>query len=400
MMRIDNTTLKARTEKIEADLRRENLEALVIYANGSALGSTSKMHGYMRYLSNFDGHNTVAVLVIRPGHEPSLVSGTNPFNLRVLLKDLLWFKDVRTAKPPALGGEIVSILQDGDARRKRRMGYIGLNETPAPIWSSLEKGLPNVEWVDFAPVFDRHRVEKGSLELTFHRRAGEICDAIFQTVRRDVRKGLKGYQLQAEMERTARDAGAEYCITWLTVAPKADYSRFFKEECIRVPQERDQVLPGIYLTYDGHWGHAIRTGTMGKPKDEHRKIYDIVREMQEACLARLKPGEDLCEAVRAMDDVLYKYYREEEVDRARPGHGLGYSYEDPVVSNGFFHPWEFKSRPAAGANRIEMKPGMLMELHPNVFIPGLAGAMLGDMVAITDTGYEILTEFPRDLIEW
>jgi Xaa-Pro aminopeptidase len=101
-----------------------------------------------------------------------------------------------------------------------------------------------------------------------------------------------------------------------------------------------------------------------------------------------------------MDHVLYKYYREDEVDRARPGHGLGFSYEDPVVSGAFFHPWEFKNRPAPGENRIELKPGMLMELHPNVFIPGMAGAMIGDMVAVTDTGYEILTMFPRDLIIW
>jgi Xaa-Pro dipeptidase len=399
MMRVGNETLKARVRKIEEHLRLEKLEALVIYANGSALGSTSKMHGYIRYLTNFDGHNTTAMLVVRPGHEPSLVSGTNPFNLRVLLKDLLWFKDVRTAKPPELGKEIVAILEDG-TRRNRRMAFIGLNETPVPVWTSIQKGLPDVEWADFAAQFDKHRIEKDDLQLTFHRRAAEICDAIFQTVQRDVRRGLKGYELQSNMEQTGRRAGAEYCITWLTASPKADYSRFFKEECIRVPQEGDQVLPGIYLTYDGHWGHAIRTGTMGKPKDEHRKIYGIVREMQEACLARLKPGEDLREAVNVMDKVLYKYYREEDVDRARPGHGLGFSYEDPVVSGAFFHPWEFKNKPPAGANRIELKPGMLMELHPNVFIPGVAGAMIGDMVAVTDTGCEILTEFPRDLIIW
>ena len=43
---------------------------------------------------------------------------------------------------------------------------------------------------------------------------------------------------------------------------------------------------------------------------------------------------------------------------------------------------------------------MLMEIHPNVFVPGVAGAMIGDMVAVTETGYEILTDYPRDLISW
>jgi Xaa-Pro aminopeptidase len=400
MMRIDNMTLKARVKDIEDALRQDRLEALIVYANGSMLGSASKMHGYLRYLTNFDGHNTPAMLVLRPGHEPILVSGTNPILMQLQHRELLWFKDVRLTKAPLFGNEIVSILGKSERNGNWRMGYVGLNETPAPVWTAINKGLPGVQWVDFTPQLDQRRVQKDDLQLAFHRRAAEICDAIFQTVQREVRTGLKGYQLQACMEHTARHEGTEYCITWLTVAPRADYPRFYKEECARVPQEGDQMIPGIYLTYDGHWGHAIRTGTVGKPTDDHRKIYDIVREMQEACLARLKPGEDLLEAVNAMDDVVYKYYREEDVSRSRAGHGLGLSYEDPIVSGAFFHPWEFKDKPHPGANRIEIKPGMLMEVHPNLFVPGVAGAMIGDMVAITDTSYEIFTEYPRDLIIW
>jgi Xaa-Pro dipeptidase len=398
MLRVDQVTLKGRVKEIESALKEQGLEALVVYANGSALGAASKMHGYIRYLVNFDSHNTSAILVVRPGHDPSLILSINPRHQGAIIRNFLWFKDVRKTKAPLMGHEVVQILAQAAAPAKRRIGYIGLTETTVPVWTAIEKGLPGVEWVDFAPEFDKHRIQKDPLQLAFHRRAAEICDAIFQTVQRKVRAGLKSYQLQAEMEYTARYEGAEYCLPWLTVAPKADYSRFYKEECLRVPQEGDQVLPGIYLTYDGHWGHAIRTGTVGEPTDDQRKIYEIVREMYEAFLERLKPGEDLREAVSATDRVVYKYYREEEVDRARPGHGLGFSYEDPIVTGAFFHPWEFKNRPPPGTNPIEAKPGMLMELHPNLYIPNVAGAMIGDMVAVTDSGYEILTEYPRDLI--
>jgi Xaa-Pro aminopeptidase len=398
MMRISNTTLQERVAQVGEMLVRDDLEGLVVYANGSALGSQSKMHGYLRYLCNFDGHNTAAILVLRSGKQPILLTGIMPFLMRTQTRETLWFKDVRNIKPPLFGAEIVSIL--GNSGANRRFGYIGLSETPAPVWIAIQKGLPNVEWVDFAPQIDQLRVQKDELQLSFHRRAAEICDAMFRTVQREGRTGLAGYQLQALMEQTARFEGCEYCLTWLTTGERADYPRFYKEECLRVPQEGDQVIPGIYLTYDGHWGHAIRTGSVGKPTDDHRKIYDIVREMQEACLRRLKPGEDLIEAVDAMDHVLYKYYKEDEVLRSRAGHGLGYSYEDPIVTEAFFHPWDFPNKPAPGTKRIEIKPGMLMEVHPNVFVPGVAGAYLGDMVAITESGYEILTAFPRDLVTW
>jgi Xaa-Pro dipeptidase len=398
MLRVDQTTLKRRVNEIEGVLKESGLEALVIYANGSALGAASKMHGYIRYLVNFDSHNTSAILVLRLGHDPRLVLSLNPRHQGAILRDFLWFKDIRKTKAPLMGHEVVQLLAKAATPGQRRIGYIGLTETPVPVWTAIEKGLLGVEWVDFAPELDKRRVQKDPLQLAFHRRAAEVCDAIFQTVQRKVGSGLRTYQLQAEMEYTARYEGAEYCLSWLTVAPKADYSRFYKEECLRVPQEGDQVLPGIYLTYDGHWGHAIRTGTVGKPTDDQRKIYAIVREMYEAFLERLRPGEDLREAVAAIDRVVYKYYREDQVDRARPGHGLGFSYEDPIVTGAFFHPWEFKNRPAPGTNPIELKPGMLMELHPNLYVPNVAGAMIGDMVVVTDTGYEVLTDYPRDLI--
>jgi len=398
MLRIDNPTLKERVAEVEEDIAREKLDALVVYANGSALGSTSKMHGYLRYLCNYDGHNTPAMLILRPGREPVLLTAINAFLMRLQTRELLWFKDVRILKPHLLGEEAVSVLSP-QGNRALRVGYIGFNETPAPVWKALEKGLPETEWVDFAPFIDRKRAQKGHIELAFHRRAGEICDAIFQTFGHEVRSGKKGYQLQAAMEHTARSEGCEYCITWLTVAPQADYPRFYKEECVRIPQEGDTVMPGIYLTYDGHWGHAIRTGTMGKPTADQQRLYDIAREMQETGLAAMRPGDDLYEVNDSMIRVLHKYYKDGEVEYSRPGHGLGYSYEDPIVSLAFPQPWDIKT-PREKPKPIELKPGMLMEIHPNLFVPGVGGAMIGDVVAVTETGYEILTEYPRDLAMW
>ena len=400
MLRVDNTTLKARVSEVEADIRAEKLDAVLVFANGSALGSQSKMHGYLRYLCNFDGHNTASMLILVPGRAPVLLTGVMPFLMQLQTRGgTLWFDDVRNVKPPMFGREAIEVLAESGVAAKR-IGYIGYAETPAPVWLALQDGLPGVEWVDFAPHMDERRVRKDDLQLSFHRRAAEICDAIFQTTAREVRSGLKGYQIQAAMERTARHEGCEYCLTWLTVAPRADYPRFYKEECARAPQKGDQVIPGIYLTYDGHWGHAIRTGTVGEPTDDHRKVYDVCREMHDAALEALKPGEDLFEVNAAMDRALHKHYAEEEVGRSRAGHGLGFSYEDPRVSLAFPHPWEAGGRPAGSPNHIELEPGMLMEIHPNVFVPGVAGAMIGDMVAVTENGYEILTDYPRDLISW
>jgi Xaa-Pro aminopeptidase len=396
-------TLKRRVELAEQALRASGIDALVLYATGSVLGNQSQTNAYLRYLCNFDGHNLPALLVLCPGHPPALFTGTR-FHVRPrLAESRLWFKDVHHVAPRELGDHAVALLKERIPAAKK-IAIIGYDETPAPVWASLQAGLPGVAWVhDFAPQIDRHRVCKSAGELTFHRKAAAACDAMFETLARTARSGKAGFQLKAAMEHTAHDLGCGYCDTWLTAAPQADAFRYHMDECQRVPQPGDQLLAGIMLTYEGHWGHSVRTGSVGAAAPEHRKLYDICREMFDAALDGLRPGADLHGVNDAMDDVPHRYYTDDQVQRTRAGHGLGFAYEDPVASAAFPNAWEPKireSNPGRDRKPIEARPGMLLELHPHLFVPGVGGAMIGDMVLVTESGHEILTHYPRDLIAW
>ncbi|MGH8617666.1 MAG: M24 family metallopeptidase [Burkholderiales bacterium] len=391
----------ARTQEAEAELRDHGLDGLVLYANGSTLGNQARTHGYMRYFCDFDSHNFPAVFILRPGEPAVLITGNaNARNNRdVGWEKSLWVRGIRHVTAQALGDEIVKVLGAGNGA-PRRVAYLGYNETLAPVWKAIERGLPGVEWDhEFgARVLDKHRVQKSPQALAIHRHAAEICDLMFARLAREVRSGKPGYQLQAAMEHTAKEEGCEYCLIWLTVLPHADFSRFNKEECLRAPQEGDQVLAGIYIIYEGHWGHAIRTGNVGEPTPEHRLLYDRVNQMIDAGLGKIRPGDNLHDVNTAMTKVWQKYYQPHEIRRSRPGHGLGYSYEDPIVSQAFPYAWNVKDGPQP--EPIVIKPGMLMELHPQIWVPGAGGAMIGEMVAATDTGYEVLTRYPRALQVW
>src|SRR5258708_13200217 len=96
-----------------------------------------------------------------------------------------------------------------------------------------------------------------------------------------------------------------------------------------------------------------------------------------------------------MTQVGQKYYNPNETRRSRAGHGLGYSYEDPIVSLAFPYAWNVKGEPAR--EPIEIKPGMLMELHPQIWLPGGGGAMIGEMVPAPQTECETPTPAPLPL---
>ena len=199
-------------------------------------------------------------------------------------------------------------------------------------------------------------------------------------------------EIQAELEKFGRQQGCEYCDTWLTVRPIADRCRYLAEENANIPQQGDQVLLGIMLTLHGHWGHAIRTGSLGKPGAEARNVFKLVEDMHTEMLEHLRPGADLRDVGQAglakSSDLGFQF---------RGGHALGLSYEDPIGSAEFPQPYDPTAKVPTEPRIVQ--PGMLFEIHPNLFIDGAAGASIGDMALTTEDEPELLTQYPRSLLE-
>ncbi len=397
-MPIAIATLRERIAALEATLRERDLPALVVYAQGSALGPATRTHGHMRYLTDYDSHHVPAMLVLRPGREPVLIV-VNVF-ARFYTAQYTWIREVRFVKPPLMAQTAAALCLEaaGDAQR---LGLIGRAEMPVPVWEALVSAAPGREWVDMGAEVEAARVVKSPEQIAVHEKAGAICDRLFATLAREIRVGSRpGYQLQAELDRVAKCEGAEYCMTWLTIVPVADYSRFWRDECSRVPQRGDQVLLGIYLMYEGHWGHAVRTGSFGPATPAQQRVFAAAQAMTDGMLAALRPGSALNDVQRAAEAALRAAdfgVSDDTIFRFRHAHALGHSYEDPIASAPFPQPYD-----GAGAEppQVLARPGMLFEFHPNLFVPELAGACIGDMVLVTENGHRLLTSYPRGLLDW
>jgi len=403
-LKIPNSIFKERLKNTVERMQDLNLQSLVIYSTGSMLGNAGSTHGYIRYLCGWDGRNLPSVFILTPERESTLLVPMR--SAQLFAKETLWFDDIRIVPQAKTGQEITTIV-NSLVSKDQKIGYIGFNEIPAPIYGTLLEGTGGVEWIEANKIIDEQRIVKDEIQIVFHQRAAEICDAMFETLTREIRKGKKAYQLQADLEYTAKYEGCEHASTFLSVAPVVDRPRYARGECNRVPQRGDQILIALFVMFEGHWGHAIRIGTIGEPTKAQTRAFDIVLEMEEAALGCMKSGMELNEVWMASDSVLRKYYpnvRDLDWYWLKTGHSLGLDYNDPVLSDAFPNPYLLRTedieRQEQNKSSIKIKEGMLFELHPNLFIPNVAAGVIGDMVLVNEKGYEILNKFPRQLIIW
>lgn len=381
--------LQARIEALQQWMRAEGLEALVVFSAGSNLGTATRSHGHLRYMLDWGGDVAPSAAVLPNDGMPGLIVG-NVF-LRLLAEELAWLS-VRLGRGAGFAQAIIAALPPGAAR----IGLIGRDEMPVAIWEPLARAGA-AEWLDCTAELDRRRVIKDAVQIAYHRHAASVCDEMFGRLGAELHSGKAVFQVQAELERIGRDRGCEFSQTWLTVGPVIDRPRYWRHENKHVPRPGDQVALGIMLQYQGHWAHAIRTGALGEPSPAAQQMFDAVWRMHAGMLEQLRPGGDLRSVGEAAEKVVHEcleHAGQPPHFRFRSGHALGHSYEDPVVSAPFPQPYD-----GAGAAppSIAVQPGMLFELHPNLFIPGTAGASIGDTVLVGESGPEVLTRFPPGL---
>jgi Xaa-Pro aminopeptidase len=383
---VQHDVLAQRIGSLQQWGQQQSLDALVVFGHGSVLGTATRSHGNLRYLLDWDGDAAVSALILPTRGSPALVVANIFAHMRA--QELTLLMDARFGRGASFAATVIDLLP----QNAKRIGLAGRDEIPVGIWEPLAAAGASA-WVSCEAELARRRAVKDALQIAYHRQAGAICDHIFEQFSPALHTGHSVADIQAELEKTGRQLGCEYCKTWLTVRPIADRCRYLATENLNVPQAGDQALLGIMLIFHGHWGHAIRTGSIGTPTAAAQRVFKMVEDMHVAMLDRLRPGADLRAVGQAgviNDKQLGQCFQ------FRGGHALGYSYEDPIGSAEFPQPYDPTAKVPTDPRLVE--PGMLFEIHPNLFVEGYAGASIGDMALVTDQGPELLTKHPRHLL--
>jgi Xaa-Pro aminopeptidase len=137
---------------------------------------------------------------------------------------------------------------------------------------------------------------------------------------------------------------------------------------------------------DGYCCDLTRMASVGTPSPEARRLYDAVREAQQAAIDAVRPGVTASSVDAAAREILVARGLGEAFGHGT-GHGLGLEvHEEPRVG-----------RPRSDGQDTRLEPGMIFTIEPGAYVPGFGGVRIEDDVLVTEKGSEVLTSVPRDL---
>jgi Xaa-Pro aminopeptidase len=270
-----------------------------------------------------------------------------------------------------------------ERRSGRRIGIEAAHLSVADR-NSLSKALTHgFKLVATVGLIERIRGIKDADEVSRIRKACHLAAELFQVLIRAIRPGVSEAQVAGELEFTARKAGAEQ-MSFPTIIAGGTRSALPHGRASNAPiPSSGFVVCDFGVILAGYCSDMTRTVHVGQPATVARQGYEAVREAQQAAIEAVRPGVTVGE----VDGAARKLLSERGLAKFfthSTGHGVGLEiHEAPRV--------------AAGQKEV-LQSGMVITIEPGVYIPGKWGVRIEDTVVVTETGCEILTPCPKDLI--
>jgi Xaa-Pro aminopeptidase len=232
-------------------------------------------------------------------------------------------------------------------------------------------------------IVDRLRTVKDAEEIARIRAAVLLSANVFDSILGRLRPGVTESEIAGEMEFAMRRAGAQGASFPTIVAGGVRSALPHGRASDAALPQRGLVVLDHGAILSGYCSDQTRTVHLGKPDAQARRMYGVVRDAQQAAVAAVRAGRSVGEVDRAARSRI-----------ARAGFGRFFTH-----STGHGVGLEIHEAPRIAARQTEkLAPGMVITIEPGIYVPGVGGVRIEDMVVVTEDGCEVLTPTTRELI--
>ncbi|MSP39593.1 MAG: aminopeptidase P family protein [Deltaproteobacteria bacterium] len=311
---VPQAEFQARLDRLRQDMALLNLDALVIYGDNYSFGD-------LCYLTNYFPKVRGGIAVVPRDGAISLLINIGSRDVP-FAKTLTWVEDVRASN--LVGADGAKLIKE-KGLEKARLGLVDSGQGfPLPQLEDMKYALPEAAWGNMPSLLQPIRLHKGTREIAAMAQAGrllkEVCDGASQFIK----PGRKEYEIVADIDRLARDKGAE------------DIRILAGAQRLNPPSFKQAASIGshwaVYLAvqHERYWAEAGRTYFLSAD-DKLRSTYTRAQEIVAAMAKQLKPKR----ATADIDDIarreLGEFYAAASVYGLANGIGLN-QWEAPFLS--------------------------------------------------------------------
>ncbi len=240
--------------------------------------------------------------------------------------------------------------------------------------------------VDLVPgggEIERLRAVKTEDELELIRRATEITSEAYARLAEERFVGRTERDLAFTFAQFMHELGGHGEAFPTTVASGPNGATPHAGTSDRVVEKGETVVVDAGAVLDGYASDCTRTFATGPLPDELARAYDVVLEAQLEGLDAVAPGVSGKDADAAAREVIGGAGLGE-----RFGHGLGHGvglmvHEAPTL------------RPES---QDTLEPNNVVTVEPGVYLPGVGGIRIEDLVVVREGEPVVLTSFTKELV--
>jgi len=297
-----------------------------------------------------------------------------------------WVRDVRLIlepEPPI--GVLREQLDRAGLLGKR--GRIALDErTWAQFTIALRELAPDLEIVSANEIIAPMRMIKSEEELAAMQHGSDLTDQVFRTILGFLKPGVTEFEVAHEIDFQFVRLGAEYTSfetgVFFIQPQKAEDEKTVRSG-ERALRHGDSIMFDFGGLIDGYASDFGRSAFLGEPGAEYLKAHDAVITSQAEAMKAMKAGQ--CTAAQA-NAIARKVIADAGFDDGfthRLGHGIGVTVHEPPFLD--------------GVDEIVLRRNMVFTVEPSIMYWDRFGNRIEDMVVVTETGGEPMSQIERKL---
>lgn len=277
--------------------------------------------------------------------------------------------------------ELATIAKIAKDMGLSRIGFE--DEVSVSYYHRMQTAFEGLELVPQTQFIEALRMIKDETEIATIRKACSISDQAFHDALDFIKPGKTEIEIANFLDFRMRELGAAGLSFDTILASGINSSKPHAHPMHKPVELGEAITMDFGCLYDHYVSDMTRTIYLGHVSDEQAEIYNTVLKANQALIDQAKDGLGFRDFDKIPRDIIVEAGYGEYFTHGI-GHGIGLDIHEAPYFN--------------QTSKEVIETGMVLTDEPGIYIEGKYGVRIEDDILITETGCELLTLAPKELI--